>query len=102
MDTLSGGNQQKVLLARLLLADPAILLCDEPTHAVDVGTRPPLSTMCFARVRVQGAAVLFVGSDLAEVMEATDRLVIMGAGRTVATAMHGKLSAEAILGLRGG
>ncbi len=98
VDTLSGGNQQKVLLARLLLTDPTILLCDEPTHAVDVGTREVIHGILIERAR-HGCGVLFVSSDLAEVMEIADRLILMGAGRTVAEVMHGELGAEEIMRL---
>ncbi len=98
VDTLSGGNQQKVLLARMLLADPAILLCDEPTQAVDVGTRAVIHGILLERAR-HGCGVLFVSSDLTELMEVADRLVIMGAGRTVAEAMRGELGAPEIMRL---
>jgi len=98
VDTLSGGNQQKVLLARMLLADPAILLCDEPTHAVDVGARALIHTLLIEKAR-QGCGVLFVSSDLTELAEVADRLVIMGAGRTVAEVMRGELGATEIMRL---
>ncbi len=98
VDTLSGGNQQKVLLARMFLADPTILLCDEPTHAVDVGTRALIHSLLVERAR-QGCGVLFVSSDLTEALEVADRLVIMGAGRTVAEVMRGDLDAPEIMRL---
>lgn len=98
IETLSGGNQQKVLLARLLLDKPAILLCDEPTHAVDVGTRELIHRLLLDRAR-QGCGVLFVSSDLAEVLEVADRLLIMGAGRTIAESLNGELGMAEILRL---
>jgi len=98
VDTLSGGNQQKVLLARMLLLEPRILLCDEPTHAVDVGTRQLIHRLLIDRARA-GCGVLFVSSDLTEVLEVADRVVVMGAGRTVATALHGEIDAAEMLRL---
>jgi len=98
VDTLSGGNQQKVLLARMLLMEPDILLCDEPTRAVDVGTRQLIHRLLIDRARA-GCAVLFVSSDLTEVLEVADRVVIMGAGRTVATASRGEIDAAEVLRL---
>ncbi len=95
---LSGGNQQKVLLARTLLANPRILLCDEPTHAVDVGTRALIHTLLRARAD-QGCAVLFVSSDLDEALAVADRLVLMGSGRTFAEARRGELTSQEVMRL---
>lgn len=95
---LSGGNQQKVLLARTLLANPRILLCDEPTHAVDVGTRALIHTLLRARAD-QGCAVLFVSSDLDEALAVADRLVLMGGGRTFAEARRGELTSQEVMRL---
>lgn len=96
IETLSGGNQQKVLLARMLLADPEIVLCDEPTHAVDVGTRARIHELLAEQARA-GRGVLFISSDLGEVLELADRILLMSGGRTVAEAPHGELDAGAVM-----
>ena len=98
VETLSGGNQQKVLFARLLLANPRILLCDEPTHAVDIGTRRRIHALLLERAR-QGCGVLFVSSDLPELLSVSDRLLVMAAGRTVATLANAGLDAETVMHL---
>ena len=98
VETLSGGNQQKVLFARLLLADPRILLCDEPTHAVDIGTRRRIHALLLERAS-QGCGVLFVSSDLPELLSVSDRLLVMTAGRTVGTLANDELDAETVMQL---
>ena len=98
VETLSGGNQQKVLFARLLLANPRILLCDEPTHAVDIGTRRRIHALLLERAR-QGCGVLLVSSDLPELLSVSDRLLVMAAGRTVATLANAGLDAETVMHL---
>jgi len=98
VDQLSGGNQQKVMLARALLAEPAILLCDEPTHAVDVGARQTIHAVLHARARA-GCAVLFSSSDLAEVMAVAGRIVVMANGRTVGAVDADAYDPEAIMRL---
>lgn len=82
--TLSGGNQQKVVLAKSLISRPRIFLCDEPTQAVDVMTRREIHQM-LRRLAAAGAGVLFVSSDLSEVLEVSDRVVVMRSGRSAAT-----------------
>ena len=98
VETLSGGNQQKVLFARLLLANPRILLCDEPTHAVDIGTRRRIHALLRECAR-RGCGVLFVSSDLPELLSVCDRLLVMAAGRTVGTLANEGLDAETVMGL---
>jgi ABC-type sugar transport system ATPase subunit len=80
---LSGGNQQKVLMAAWTGLDPAILIADEPTRGVDVGARLEI----YAQIRelaARGAAVLLISSDLQEVMGLSDRLLVLRSGRIVA------------------
>ena len=79
---LSGGNQQKAILARCLGADPLVLVIDEPTRGVDIGSRQVI----YAAIRdaaAQGTAVLFVSSDLDEVRELADRILVVRRGRIV-------------------
>jgi D-xylose transport system ATP-binding protein len=78
--TLSGGNQQKVVVARWLRTDPRVLLLDEPTRGVDVGAREEIYAT-IDRLARQGMAVVVVSSDLTEVLGLADRVVVLRQGR---------------------
>jgi ribose transport system ATP-binding protein len=79
---LSGGNQQKVVLAKWLATKPRVLLMDEPTAGVDIGTKGEIVAMVreFANA---GNGVLFISSELPELLAVSDRIVVMRAGRVV-------------------
>jgi rhamnose transport system ATP-binding protein len=79
-DTLSGGNQQKVVLARWLATGPRVLLLDEPTKGVDVGAKYEIHGMV-RRVAAEGACCLVVSSDLPEILGLADRILVMREGR---------------------
>jgi ribose transport system ATP-binding protein len=83
MATLSGGNQQKVILARWLRLKPSILLLDEPTQGVDVNARAEIYTLVRAAVEA-GAAVIVVTSDFDELAHVCDRALVLRQGRVVA------------------
>lgn len=93
---LSGGNQQKVVFARALLTHPQVWLCDEPTQAIDVGARAEIHRLLRAQAD-EGRAVVFVSSDLEEMLALCDRLVIMAYGRTAGIMENNGLTAEAVL-----
>ncbi len=78
---LSGGNQQKVVFAKALMSNPKILLCDEPTQAVDVKTRQEIHKLLRQKAD-EGNAVVFVSSDLKEVLEVADNVLVMANGKT--------------------
>jgi ABC-type sugar transport system ATPase subunit len=78
--SLSGGNQQKVVLSRYLLTSPKVLLIDEPTRGVDVGARSEIYA-ALRRLAAQGMAILFTSSELKEILTASTRVVVMAAGR---------------------
>ena len=78
---LSGGNQQKCLIARSLNADCAILLIDEPTRGVDVGAKREIYQLLASLADEQGAAVVIVSSELPEILGLCDRIVVMRDGR---------------------
>ena len=80
---LSGGNQQKVLFARALLARPRVLVCDEPTRGVDVGAREEIYAL-LESLAAQGVAVLVVSSELKELIDVCHRLLVVRAARIVA------------------
>jgi ribose transport system ATP-binding protein len=87
----SGGNQQKVLLAKWLRCDPAVLLLDEPTHGVDVAAQALLRRELRAAAD-RGCAVLFSSSELGELAEVADRVLVMRLGRIVADVGRADLS----------
>lgn len=80
MGTLSGGNQQKVILARWLRRRPKVLLLDEPTHGVDVGARSEIYELVGHAVR-EGCSVLLVSSDFEELATIADRVIVLANGR---------------------
>jgi erythritol transport system ATP-binding protein len=81
--SLSGGNQQKAVLARFLLAQPKVLLLDEPTRGVDVGARAEIYSI-IRRLSAQGMTIVFVSSELQEVLALADRIQVMARGRITA------------------
>ena len=87
IESLSGGNQQKVLLARWLTTNPRVLILDEPTLGVDVGARFELYRL-IRRLADEGHAVLMISSDLNEVMEEADRVLTMYKGRITGEFEH--------------
>jgi simple sugar transport system ATP-binding protein len=80
--TLSGGNIQKVLLARVLSRDPRVLVVSQPTRGLDVGATEYVRSQLLAR-RAEGAAILLVSEDLDELLALSDRLVVLYEGRIV-------------------
>ena len=81
--SLSGGNQQKVVLSRYLLTSPKVLLLDEPTRGVDVGARAEIYTI-IRRLAAGGMTVLFASSELQEIMTLATRILVMAEGRITA------------------
>ncbi len=80
---LSGGNQQKVVLARWLGTNPEVVLLDEPTRGIDVGAKRGIYEL-MRTLAAQGVAVLMVSSELPEVIGMSDRIVVMRDGRVAA------------------
>lgn len=95
---LSGGNQQKVLLAKWLAMEPRLLIVDEPTRGVDVGARLEIYRLLQA-LADKGVALLVVSSDLPEVLALADRIVVMAEGRTVGELPGESASEEQVLRL---
>ncbi|WP_318211697.1 sugar ABC transporter ATP-binding protein [Streptomyces sp. SJL17-1] len=81
---LSGGNQQKVLLARWLLTDPELLILDEPTRGIDIGARTEIGKLV-TRLASEGTAVLFISAELEEVLRLSHRVGVLRDHRLVAT-----------------
>ena len=80
ISSLSGGNQQKVLLGRCLLNEPRILLLDEPTRGIDVGAKYEIYQLMIALAK-EGKAILFVSSEMPELLGVADRILVMSNGR---------------------
>lgn len=95
---LSGGNQQKVLLAKWLAMEPKLLIVDEPTRGVDVGARAEIYRLLRA-LAAKGVALLVVSSDLPEVLALADKIVVMAEGRTVGTLNGREATEESVLRL---
>jgi len=83
VDSLSGGNQQKVVLAKWIALRPLVLLMDEPTRGIDVGTKAEIYTL-IRRLADSGVAVVVVSSDTTELLGLTDRIFVMRSGTVVA------------------
>ena len=96
--TLSGGNQQKVVLARWLLGSTRLLLLDEPTRGVDVGARVEIYGL-IRRLAEQGLGVLLVSSEVPEVLGLADRVLVMRDGRIIRTARAEDLDEHQVLDL---
>jgi ABC-type sugar transport system ATPase subunit len=96
--SLSGGNQQKVVLAKWLAIDPDLLILDEPTRGIDIGTKFELYKLIDA-LAARGKGVLLVSSELPEILALADRVLVMRNGAIVGELPHAEASEEAILAL---
>lgn len=94
--SLSGGNQQKVVLAKWLAADPLILILDEPTRGVDVGAKYEIYTIMKALASA-GVSIIMISSDLPEVIGMSDRVYVMSEGRVTGELDRSELSEETIM-----
>jgi len=82
VETLSGGNQQKVLLARMLLCGPVVVLADEPTRGVDVGAKRAIYDF-IGELASEGLGILFISSEFEEIVGLAHRVLVMRRGRIV-------------------
>ncbi len=94
--TLSGGNQQKVVIAKWLATAPRFLIVDEPTRGIDVGTKAEVHRL-ISELAVQGIAVLMISSELPEVLGMADTILVMHEGRISARLSRAEATAEAVL-----
>jgi galactofuranose transport system ATP-binding protein len=93
---LSGGNQQKVLLARLLATDPKVLLLDEPTRGIDVGAKAEVQSL-IDELAAEGLGVVLVSSDAEELIEGSDRVVVLRDGVVVGTLTGAEVTTEDLM-----
>jgi simple sugar transport system ATP-binding protein/ribose transport system ATP-binding protein len=94
---LSGGNQQKVLLARMLLCEPGVVIADEPTRGVDVGAKRAIYEFLVS-LAAEGMGVLLISSELEEILGLAHRVLVMRRGRLVRELGEADLSESAVLG----
>jgi galactofuranose transport system ATP-binding protein len=93
---LSGGNQQKVLLARWLCLNPSLLILDEPTRGIDVGAKAEIQGL-IDELADDGLGVLMISSELEEITEGADRVVVLREGKTVAEFEHAGISQDVVM-----
>jgi rhamnose transport system ATP-binding protein len=94
--TLSGGNQQKVLLAKWLIPAPRVLILDQPTRGIDVGAKAEIHRIV-SHLATEGIAIILIGDDAEEVMAMADRIIVFRSGRIAAEMRRDTFNREAIL-----
>lgn len=94
--SLSGGNQQKVVIAKWLLSKPSVFIMDEPTRGIDVGAKYEIYSI-IDQLAANGSGVLFISSELEELMGMCDRILVMCRGEIMGAFTRGQYQAEAIL-----
>lgn len=101
VENLSGGNQQKIVLAKWLLGDLKLLILDEPTRGIDVGSKSEIHRLMteFAR---QGLAIVMISSELPEILGMSDRVVVMSEGRVTGELTRNEATQENIMRLATG
>ena len=95
-DNLSGGNQQKIVVAKAMLTDPAILILDEPTRGIDIGAKAEIYAL-IARLASEGKAVILVSSELPEVLSLSHRILVVCEGAITAQLSPQETTQEEVL-----
>jgi len=98
INNLSGGNQQKVIIARWLMNNPQILLLDEPTQGIDVGVKKDIYEIIDV-LASQGVSIIFVSSDMQEILSLCDRIVVMYEGEITGQLLHNEATQDKIMAL---
>jgi len=101
VETLSGGNQQKVVIGKWLATHPDVIILDEPTKGIDIGSKAAVHQF-MSELVAQGLAVIMVSSELPEVMGMADRIIVMHEGLMVAQYRAGEATAETIVSAASG
>jgi ribose transport system ATP-binding protein len=94
--TLSGGNQQKVVIAKWLAIHPKVLLLDDPTRGIDVNAKNEIYRL-ITELALSGMAIVMVSSELPEIMRIADRIVVLAEGRLTGEFSHGQATEELLL-----
>ena len=93
---LSGGNQQKVVLAKWLSTEPKLLIMDEPTRGIDVGAKAEVHAL-MSRLAQQGIGIIMISSEMPEIIGMSDRVIVMCQGRVTGEFMRGEFTQENIM-----
>ncbi len=101
MRSLSGGNQQKVVIARCLTSNPSVLLLDEPTRGIDVGAKAEVFAL-LGQLLEEGLAIVLVSSDMLEILGLADRIVVLHEGACVGEFTRAEATEEQIAYLSAG
>ena len=96
VQNLSGGNQQKVIIARCLALDPKVLILDEPTRGIDVGAKAEIHTI-IGELAARGVGIIMISSELPEVVGVSDRVIVMRQGRVAGEFGRGEATQDAIM-----
>ena len=94
--TLSGGNQQKVIIARWIASQPEVLLCDEPTRGIDVGAKAEVYEI-LRDISSRGIGIVLVSSELPELLNLCDRIIVMHEGRITGELTREEFSEESVM-----
>jgi ABC-type sugar transport system ATPase subunit len=95
---LSGGNQQKVVLAKWLLTRPDVLIVDEPTHGIDVGAKFEIYEILKSMAR-EGKGIILISSDLPEILGIADRILVINSGTVAGELTHAEATEEKIMAM---
>jgi ABC-type sugar transport system ATPase subunit len=98
VSSLSGGNQQKVVLAKWLMTEPDIIILDEPTRGIDVGAKRDIYLL-MGELAKKGKAILMISSEIPELMGLSDRIMVLAAGKLTGTIERKDFSQETIMRL---
>lgn len=93
---MSGGNQQKVAIAKWLATEPKLLIIDEPTRGIDIGTKAEVHRV-LSELAGQGMAILMISSELPEVLGMADRVLVVSEGRISAELERAEATPEAVM-----
>jgi len=96
INSLSGGNQQKVIIGRSLLTNPKILLMDDPTRGIDVGSKYDVYEIC-KKLAGQGMGIIFVSSEMQEMLSVPDRVLVLSYGRIKGEFLHEEVTEEKLV-----
>jgi ABC-type sugar transport system ATPase subunit len=96
VSSLSGGNQQKVVLSRWLATDPKLLILDEPTHGIDVGTKAEIYKLMH-KLTAEGISIILISSELPEIILMSDRVVVLHEGRITGILNRDELTEDKIM-----
>lgn len=99
--TLSGGNQQKIVIAKWLLGDLKVLILDEPTRGIDVGSKSEIHRL-MSQFAQQGLAIIMISSELPEILGMSDRVIVMHEGDVTGQLSRSEASQERIMKLATG